>query len=197
MLGPVDYTPQLEQIVKALNRPSIPTWLIAIMSAFLGFIVSIFTHVFQQSYIEYRARRKMRMIVYSELGAMYSSLVHFYKVKTRSPEQEDIAWRKKQLKERFLKFEGEKYAEDHKDVFVQLKERSTIAAIYGAIRDVFGPEEEYGFFINAGLAIEIIEDEVRLHYLPKRFVNRYMNGNDITAIAEANKERLALGQAKA
>jgi hypothetical protein len=197
MLGPVDYTPQLEQIVQALNRPLVPTWLIAIMSALLGFFVSIFSQVFQHWYSEYRARRKMRMIVYSELGAMYSNLVHFYNLKTHPPEQEDIAWRKKQLNERFLKFEGEKYAEDHKDVFVQLKERSIIVQIYSAIREVFGPEEEYGFFINTGLAIEIIEDEVRLNYLPKRFVNRYMNDKDITAIAEANKRRLALGQAKA
>jgi len=39
----------------------------------------------------------------------------------------------------------------------ELKERSTISEPYGAIREVFGPEEEYGFFINVGLAIEIIE----------------------------------------
>jgi hypothetical protein len=194
---PVDYTSQLEEIAKALNRPSIPTWLIAIMSAFLGFFVSVFTQVFQHWYSEHRARRKMRMIVYSELGDMYSHLLHFYNLKTRQPEQEDIAWRKKQLKERFLKFEGEKYAEDHRDVLIQLKERSTITGLYSAIREVFGPEEEYGFFINAGLAIEIIEDDVRLNNLPARFVNRYMNGTDVAAIAEANKTRLALGQAKA
>jgi hypothetical protein len=128
---------------------------------------------------------------------MYSNLVHFYNVKTRQPEQEDIAWRKKQLKERFLKFEGEKYAEDHKDVFIQLKEHSTITGVYGAIREVFGPEEEYGFFINAGLAIEIIEDDVRLNYLPAKFANRYMNGSDIAAISEANKKRLAFEPVKA
>jgi hypothetical protein len=128
---------------------------------------------------------------------MYSNLVQFYNVKTKMPEQEDIAWRKKQLKEHFLKFEGEKYAEDHKDVFTQLKERSTIFGPYSAIVDVFGPEEEYGFFINAGLAIEIIEDEVRLKSLPSKFVNRYMNSADCAAIVEANRKRLALGQAKA
>lgn len=197
MLGPVDYTPQLEQIVKALNRPSIPTWLIAMLSAFLGFLVSIFSQVFQHWYGEHRARTKMRMIIYSELGDMYSNLVHFYNLNARQPEHEDLAWRKKQLEERFLKFEGEKYAEEHKDVFIQLKERSTIAGLYGAIREVFGPEEEYGFFINAGLAIEIIEDDVRLKSLPAKFVTRYMKSSDVSAIEEANKRRLALGQAKA
>jgi len=136
------------------------------------------------------------MIIYSELGAMYSSLVHFYNLKLHLPEPKDIEWRKKQLKERFLKFEGEKYAHEHKDVFIQLKERSTISELYSAIREVFGPEEEYGFFINAGLAIEIIEDEVRLKYLPHGFVKHFMNGKDVAAIAEANKRRLVIGEAK-
>lgn len=197
MLAPVDYTPQLDQIVKALNRPSVPTWLIAILSALLGFLVSIFTQVFQHSYSEYRARKKMRMIIYTELGNMYTNLVHFRDVETNMPDQDDIAWRKRQLKEHFLKFEGEKYAEDNKDVFIQLKERSTISGLYSAIRDVFAPEEDYGFFINAGLAIEIIEDDVRLKSLPARYVNRHMNTTDIAAIAQANRKRLALGQAKA
>jgi hypothetical protein len=193
---PGDYSSQLEQIVKALNRPAIPTWLIAIMSTFLGFLLSFLTQIFQHWYSEHRALSKMRMIIYSELGAMYSKLVHFHDVKTHLPEQEDIEWRKKQLRERFLKFEGEKYAEGHRDVFIQLRERSTITELYSTIRDVFDPEEEYGFFINSGLAIEIVEDCVRLNDLPDKFVKRYMNGPDIAAIAEANKKRLALGQAK-
>lgn len=197
MPNPVDYTPQLEQIIKALNRPTIPTWLIAILSALLGFLVFIPTQLFQHWYADRRARSKMRIIIYSELGSMYSNLVHFYGVGTELPEDRDIEWRKKQLKEKFLKFEGEKYADENKDVFFALKERSTITSLYSAIREVFGPEEEYGFFINAGLAIEIIEDCVRLNGLPHKFVERYMNESDFVAIAEANRKRLSLGQAKA
>jgi hypothetical protein len=118
---------------------------------------------------------------------MYSNLVLFYNRKSTQPQQQDLEWRKKQLQERFLKFEGEKYADENKDVFIQLEERSTISELYGAIREVFGPEEEHGFFINAGLAIEIIEDCVRLEYLPNRSVKRYMNKSDIEAIIAANQ----------
>ena len=42
-----DYSQPLEEIVKALNRPSTPTWLIAIMSALLGFLASVLSQVFQ------------------------------------------------------------------------------------------------------------------------------------------------------
>jgi hypothetical protein len=193
---PSDYSPQLEEIVKALNRPSIPTWLIVIISASLGFLASILNQVFQHWHTDRRARSTMRKIIYPEIGAMYSSLVHFYHVKTGLPEQKDVEWRKRQLREHFLKFEGEKYAEENKSVFIQLKERSTINEIYGAIREVFGPEEEYGFFINSGLAIEVIEACVAQTDLPVSFVKRYMNAPDAKAIAQANKERLAHQQAK-
>ena len=171
---PVDYTPQLEEIAKALNRPSTPTWLIAIVSASFGFLASILSQLFQHWYAEYRARSKMRTAIHSEIGAMYSPLVHFYDVKTNMPEKEGIEWRTKQLRKRFLKFEGEKYAEEHKEVFIGLRERSTISQLYGAVREIFGPEEEYGFFINAGLAIELIEDHVRLNDLPSKLVKRYV-----------------------
>jgi hypothetical protein len=191
-----DYSQILQQIARALNRPSTPTWLIAIMSALLGFLASALSQLFQHWYAELRACNKMRMIIYSEIGAMYSNLVHFHNLKTGQPESQDIEWRKKQLRERFLKFEGEKYADDHKDVFFQLKERPTINELYSAIHEVFGPEEEYGFFLNSGLAIEIIEDCVRLRDLPRKFVKRYMNDSDIRGIAEANQKRLQLGQAK-
>src|SRR5208282_2336066 len=162
-----DYTPQLQEIVKALNRPSAstPTWLIAILSGLLGFLASTLSQVFQRWYGEHRERVKMRMIIYSELGAMYSHLVHFHDLSyTHASEEEDMEWRKKQLEERFLKFEGEKYAQENKAVFIHLRERSTISEIYSAIREVFGPEEEYGFSLNSGLAIEILEDCVRLNY---------------------------------
>ncbi len=192
---PGGYSSQLEEIVRALNRPSTPTWLVAMVSALLGFLASVLGQMFQHWYSERRAHAKMRMIIYSELGSMYSHLVHFHNVKTHLPQEQDVQWRKKQLKERFLKFEGEKYAEENKDIFIQLKERSTISELYGAIRDVFAPEEEYGFFINSGLAIEIMEDCVRLNYLPNTWVKRYMNSTDVAAIAEANRKRVAKGQA--
>jgi hypothetical protein len=187
-----DYTLQLEEIVRALNRESIPTWLIAITSAFFGFLASVLGQIFQHWYGEHRARSKMRMIIYSEIGAMYSQLVDLQPdMVSEPPTQQDFDWRKLQFRIRFLnyqgekyaeKFEGEKYADDKRDVFIQLKERSTIISIYSAIRDVFGPEEEYGFLINSGLAIEIIEDCVRLNDLPGKFVKRYMNGADVAAI---------------
>ena len=191
---PSDYSAQLDAIAKALNRPSVPTWMIAILSALLGFLLSVLNQIFQHWYSERKVLHTMRKIIYSEIGAMYSNLSHFYNLQTTLPEGKDIEWRKKQLRERFLKFEGERYAEEHKGVFFQMKERSTINDLYSAIHDVFGPEEKYGFLINSGLAIGIIEDCVELDELPAKFVRRYMNNSDCAAITDAVKQRRASGQ---
>ena len=87
----VDYTTQLQEIAKALNRPSIPTWLIAILSGLVGFLASVFSQVFQHWYAERSAQNRMRMIVYSEIGSSYSHLVHFHDLKTsHNSEQEDM-----------------------------------------------------------------------------------------------------------
>jgi hypothetical protein len=194
---PADYTSQLQEIVRALNRPQTPTWLIALFSGVIGFLAAVLGQIVQHWYAERSARTKMRMIIYSEFGSMYSRLVHFHTLgASHKADQNNIEWRKRQLRERFLKFEGEKYAEDNKGVFIQLKEHSTISLIYSAIHDVFLPEEDLGFFINSGLAIEILEDCVRLNDLPELYVRRYMNGSDVAAIAKSNKRRLEHSQAK-
>jgi len=59
---PGDYGPQLEEIVKALNRPSTPTWLIAIISASLGFLASVLSQVFQHWYADQRARTTITLV---------------------------------------------------------------------------------------------------------------------------------------
>jgi hypothetical protein len=150
----------------------------------------------------------MRRIIYSELGTVYSHLVDVQPTMVSDDEDPtplDVEFKKFEFRLRFLnyegkpehteKFEGEKYAEDNKDVFIQLRERSTITLLYRAMRDVLRPEQEYGFLTNSGLAIEIMEDCVRLNDLPNKFAKRYMNGPDIAAINVSNKRRLALGQA--
>jgi hypothetical protein len=202
-----DYTLQLEEIVKALNHQATPTWLIAIVSGLLGFLASILGQIFQQWYSEYRGRSKIRRIIYSEIGAIYSMLVYLQPHVVSAPieeEEADIRYKQNKLRERFLrqeeegyakKSEGEKYAEDHTDLFIQLEERSQIVSLYSAIHHAFSDDEEFGFNLRSGLAIEIIEDTVRFDWLPKKFVKRYMNPPDAVAIELAIQRRVASGHA--
>lgn len=178
-----EYTSQLEEIVKALNHQSTPTWLIAIASGFLGFLASILGQIFQRWYGEYRDRSRMRKIIYSELGAIYSMLVYLQPDMVSGRDKEDHKYEQDKFRNHFLrhegeghatKFDGEKYAEDHKDVFIQLGERRRIVDLYSVARGAFIDDEDYGFVLNSRLAIEIIEDYVRFDWLPKKMVERYM-----------------------
>ena len=104
-----DYTSQLEEIVKALNRQSAPTWLIAIASLFFGFFASALIEVFKHSYGEHRARSKMRKIIYSELGAMYSHLVDLQPTMVSGDDDlthQDLVYNKFDFRLRFLNYQA-------------------------------------------------------------------------------------------
>jgi len=197
-----DYTLQLQEIVKALNHHSTPTWVIAVISVFFGFLASLLGQVFQHWYSEYKSRSKMRTIIYSELGTMYSMLVYLQPKVTSGQKKEDFRYETEKLRHHFIRgeeyagrFEGEIYAEDHKEVFVQLRERLRITDLYRVIRDACRDDDDYGFLINSGLAIEIIEDNVRFNWLPRKYVKRYMSAPDAAAIELAIQRRLVSGHA--
>jgi hypothetical protein len=197
---PGEYTPQLEEIVRALHG-STPTWMIALFSAFLGFLASVLGQVFQHWYIEYRSRTKMRTIIYSELGAMYSMLVQFQPTLVSSnDEAQSYEGERKQLKDRFLrregaefakKFDGEKYIEAHEDVFVQLRERSSIVLLYDLMHRVVG-DESLGFLVLSLMAIQNLEYEVRCGSLPKKYIRRYMSAHTV-ALIDQGIEKQKLG----
>lgn len=183
-----DYTSQLQEIVKALNHDSTPTWVIAVISFFSGFLVSLLGQVFQHWYSEYKSRSKMRTIIYTELGTVYSMLGYLQPptITSGQEKKKDFSYETGKLRNQFIRgegyagrFEGEIYAKDHNEVFVQLRERSRITALYRVIREACRDDDDYGFLINSGLAIEIIEDNVRFNWLPRKYVNRYMGAGDL------------------
>jgi hypothetical protein len=144
----------------------------------------------------------MRTIIYSELGAMYSMLVYLQPKITDTEKKENFEYEADKFRRYFImdedssgRFEGEIYAEDNKDVFIQLRERSRIAFLYKVMRDPCKDDDDYGFLINSGLAIEIVEDSVRFNWLPRKYVKRYMSASDAAAIELANQRRLVSGQA--
>jgi hypothetical protein len=197
-----EYTSQLQEIAKALKHHSTPSWVVAIVSGFLGFMASALGQVFQHWYGEYKSCSKMRTIIYSELGAMYSMLVFLQPKITSTEKKENFEYEADKFRRYFIRdedssgrFEGEIYAEDNKDVFIQLRERSQITFLYKVMRDSCKDDDDFGFLINSGLAIEIIEDNVRFNWLPKKYVTRYMSPPDAAAIQLAIQRRLVSGHA--
>jgi hypothetical protein len=184
----VDYSSQLEEIaraLRALKQDSTPEWLIAIFSVIFGFIASVVLQIFQRWYTEHTMRR----IIYSELGAMYFMLVQAQPpLVSRNAQAQSYTSERQRLRDRFVrregeeiakKFDGEKYAELHEDVFIQIKERPSILFLYGLMHRVVS-DESLGFLVLSLMAIQNLEYEVQCGSLPRKFVRRYM-GADIAA----------------
>jgi hypothetical protein len=96
---------------------------------------------------------------------------------------------RQRLKDRFLrregeefakKFDGEKYAELHEDVFIQLKERFSILLLYELMHRVVS-DESLGFVVLSRMAIQNLEYEVQCGSFPRKFVRRYMGADSLRA----------------
>lgn len=166
-MTPPDYTKQLDQIVKALNRPSLPTWIVAVLSVALGFVGSILVQLFQRYLAESRAKDRMRRVIYPDLAEMYWSAG----IQLDQTGVEDASRRSRLATS--LRFQGEKYADDDRATFLTLREYAWLESCWGALHSAL-IDDDYGFDLNCGLALEIIEDGVRLGEIPAKYVRKYV-----------------------
>jgi hypothetical protein len=177
-----DYSQQLDQIVNALNRPGLPTWVIAMLSATLGFLASVLSQLFQHRFAEVVSRTNMRRVIYPDLGSMYSNANHFLHLETTQTDREQWdRWRRTRLAS-FLRFEGERYAHENRATYLQLAEYPHLDNCYSALHSALA-DDEYGFDINCGLAVEIIEDCIRLGWIPAKYIKKYMGEEDAEALS--------------
>ena len=184
-----DYSRQLDQIVKALNRGVMPTWLVAVISVVLGSVLGPICH---HIFTEHVNKQRMRRVIYPDLADMYSKAHHFYPLKTNLDPTGDQDWRLARLKS-FLRFAGEKYAKDNRAVYLQLPEYPHLDCIYSALRSAVGDEVDFDkldFDINCGLAVEIIEDCVRLGQLPTKYIKKYVGKEDASKLLDGSKRKI-------
>jgi len=171
-----NYSQQLDAIIKALSRPSVPTWLIAILSAALGFVAAVLSQICQHLLADGLNRQKMRRVIYPELGSMYSRAHHFCHLKTDRHSDDANEWKRTRLAAS-LHFESEKYAKENLATYLQLREYPQIDLVYDVLRSATN-DDGYGFDINCGLAVEVIEDMVRLGDIPAKYIKKYMGKED-------------------
>ena len=118
-----DYTRQLNGIVAALNRPATPTWVIAVVSAMLGALLTIAVQLLIKRLDQRRAMDQMRRIVYGELGQVCSSLTAEFLNATDQPITPEMQRKIEALSIRSaLSFKGEKYMNDNLGTAIMLEE---------------------------------------------------------------------------
>ncbi len=119
----VDYTKQLEEIVRQLSRPSLPIWIGYALSAVLGSVGGLTTQFVLTSINRSRGKNEMRQVVYSDLAEIYWHFLFYTSVKfglTRENLNPDEQGKLTRLGERRG---GGKYRLGHFEVYVSLPER--------------------------------------------------------------------------
>lgn len=111
-----DYTKQLSDIARALTKPTLPTWLVALLSSIVGAISTLIVQRVARRLESFDDREKMRRVVYSEI-------IHlFFMAQSVAGMNEPIlpgalGIARAQLAAD-LRFHGEQYVQEHLDVHI-------------------------------------------------------------------------------
>jgi hypothetical protein len=185
-----DYTKQLEEIVRALSRPAIPAWLVAIISSILGFAAAVLLQFVQQWF----KRERVRRVLYQDLEDLFSNVEAIMESR-EIEESQRWAWQRDQLKTH-VAFKGEKYLRANEDVYMELSERPVADTVYAYFHDALDGLDSM-FHSNWAIARQVFaravyEDRLKRHcfrkFIGKKRADRLYNR--CKAIHEESQRKL-------
>jgi hypothetical protein len=162
-----DYSHQLEEIAKALNRPSIPQWVVALIAALVGFLLGKADQWLRNR----RDIRNMRRVLYLDLLTMFEradAIISDEYV----PGGELSIWQEEELK-RFMKFDGEAYLKVHQDVYMQLPERLDAEWLYASYHRILD-DKESSPHENHHLAQVLLAGFVERNELQTKYIKKFL-----------------------
>ncbi len=170
MLPAGDYTKQLEEIARALNRPSTPVWLVAIFSAVLGVIGGLVGQSLMMIATDAYRRYKLRRVLYLDMADLFfavDSIVEFKEIDDAHRYQ----WQEQELATH-LTFRGEKYVRDNQEIYVQTGERLVADMLYLRFHKIL--DEKNSMAVNTNLALRITANTVTEGTLQKKYFKRFL-----------------------
>ena len=124
-----DYSQQLDEIVRALDRPSIPAWIVAILGAMIGAVGALVAQLARARYDERRTRQRLTHLLYSDLAEMF---LYVDATMTSALDPDDRFLRQWQIEQltKVLMFRAEDHLHRNLDIFMSLPERQTADVLY-------------------------------------------------------------------
>jgi hypothetical protein len=174
-----DYSRQLEDIAKALSKPSTPPWLVTIITLVVGAALAVAGNLAFQWL-------NNRLKVYRMRRALYLDFVHlFYAVNgimtdKNVPESDRDEWQRDLLK-RHVRFDVEKHLRENYEVYFQLRERAQADLVYSFFHQVV--EEEKWLSVNASIALQMVissivhgpfEEKYFRCFMKKKAANKFL-----------------------
>jgi len=176
-----DYSKQLEEIARALSRPTTPVWLVATFSAVLGVLGGLTGQLLMD--VAYR-RYKLRRVLYLDLTEMFWA-VHGIMAFKDIPEPERSRWQQDGLRRNLL-FRGEKYCSDNQEIYIQLPERLAGETLYPRFHLIL--DEANSMHVNTSLALTLFADVVHRGSLAPKYFKRFLGRKRATSLLKTLDE---------
>lgn len=167
-----DYTKQLEEIVRALSRPSTPVWSVALISFALGLVSAVLLQIVRQGLDERLKRDKMGRVLYRDLADLFLRVESIMSFDPGVSAQERSKWRKTELKTH-ISFKGERYLQAHEDTYVQLPERVFADNIYTYLHQALDNLDEM-WNVNWSIARQVFAEAVYKDRLKLKYFEKFM-----------------------
>jgi hypothetical protein len=192
-----DYSSQLNQIVTLLNRPVIPGWVIAALSAVLGMLGGLLGQIVLLRVNDRHQRYRMRRVLYTDLGGNFM-MVYSTMMDNEFKGDEKARWQQLQF-ESSIKFDVENYLKQKPDVYMQLTEHYSANELYYWLHNIINRVNRN--VSNPGMFCQIFAEYV----VEGRFKEKYFRKFDgpekaarmMTLVAEVNKQVAAVKEAVA
>jgi hypothetical protein len=168
MIQMPDYTKQLDEIVRVLNRPGTSQWVIALFSALLGLIAGLIGQTLQTFLADVYRCFKMRRVLYIDLADMFLNVDSIITADIIADGLERSKWQEDQLRQHLL-FRGEKYCLDTQEIYMQLSERPAAEILYQRFHLILNEE----MHVNTGLALRMFANAVHNGSLQPKYINRF------------------------
>ena len=170
-----DYSRQLEEIAKALNRPSMPQWEVALIAAvfgaFLGMAVQWLLKVLSKVLDNWWDIHTMRRVLYLDLLPMFRRVEDIMAfTELEGPELWD--WQEEQLKP-LLTFRGEAYLKAHQDIYMQLPERAAVESLYAVYHRILDDNRLRP--VNSGRAKRLLAYLVEKNQLRRKYIKKFLS----------------------
>jgi hypothetical protein len=173
-----DYSKQLTEIVSALNRPAMPTWIVALIGAGIGALLTFSGQMLIRFVENSWEIRKFRRVLYRDIAAMFFAVAHAEHFNSEKDAREVIGME--------LHFDAEEFLKRDQKIYMQLSERVVANEIYARLHQVLPTEhsvrsQAYGAAVH--IARQIWDRKLKV----KQF-KRFLDKPDLQTLLTQSKE---------
>lgn len=165
----MDYTKQLNDIIKALNHPGPPywqPWVLAAFSVFLGIIGGIIGRFLEPWISDFHTKRRLRRVLYADISRMVM-VADFVSPPPAASGLQAVSQHLHESQIQYLKsginFDNEAHLKSNPDVYLQLPEKVAADHIYLSLHELLDDPRPYkcskvvwlaGLYLKQGFLLE-------------------------------------------